>query len=195
MVRIVEDIGARFLADLLRHPNRWVTSPIKDSSGQEPLIARSGNVRWFPITQVASGTHLGFSTDGEWVLGPRCDSGSEGALLFTVESKPFLYLTPMLDRLPRLVMNDVRFACDELDFTLAWSFFPWRFAIHSGIVSGRIQYIQPAVDWAVYLGVLEDFRPALVERLGMPKLADNARTFIAQVLDRPAAVLPWPSDC
>jgi hypothetical protein len=108
-----------------------------------------------------------------------------------------LYIAPMLDRLPRLVMNDVRFACDELDFALAWSFFPWRFAIHSGIVSGRIQYIQPAVDWAVYLGVLEDFRPALVERLGMPKLADNARTFIDRVLERPAAALPWPSvsDC
>jgi hypothetical protein len=86
----------------------------------DPMIVRPGPVRWFPISSVVGPSALGMSDAGEWVLGMR--SGPSGVKLFSTESKPFLYIVPLLDRLPRLVMNDVKWA---LRWTCLWYGLEW----------------------------------------------------------------------
>ena len=168
-------------------------APLEERWREMPITEELERVRWFPLSRVDvdSNSYLGLDSGGRWVLGwPWARDRERAGVVFDPQGETgALYLTPQLDRLPRTVMNEaVEIAeLSGLAPVEVWDLFPWRYVIRCGILSARMQYVKPAVDWALHLAVLDDFHSDLLSIVSDRSV--DAEWVNAVLL---GCSLPWP---
>jgi hypothetical protein len=126
-------------------PNSWVQAVVHESP-----------TRWLPLVEVTTTRlWLGLDAAGRWTIGRK---GGAVTLDNSLGSPSWL---PLLEQRREELDRKVAEIAEEMSLPVAFSDFPVRQLIVSGLMSGRNVWVGSALDWLEFEQGISEYRDAL----------------------------------